>query len=376
MPGKAMHRQSCFLKFLIGVLILGVISLSLNFIISPILDSTFGQPDSGLSTWQRLRYGILLVWFSDDLTRPIYQENNEMTFIIEPGEDAYTVSLHLEQSKLISNARAFQLFLAWSGKDAYLQPGRYRLSSSLSAISIAELLESASSSEIFLTVLPGWRIEEIAGTLATSGLTITADEFITVAYSKNTFNDLIPSGNTAEGYLFPGTYSLARTTTVDQLFLLLIQEFHFQVIPEYLSGYTLRGLTLHEAVTLASIVQKEAVIESEMPIIASVFLNRLKNGMRLQADPTVQYALGFDNTNNSWWKTPLSYSDLEIDSPFNTYMYAGLPPGPISNPGLKALAAVAYPEDTTFFYFQAQCTGTGYHNFAETLEQHLENNCP
>ena len=256
--------------------------------------------------------GLVFQWTSHS---PVDQENNEMIFVIEPGEDAYTVSLHLEQSKLIRNARAFQLFLAWSGKDAHLQPGRYRLSSSLSPISIAELLESTSSSEIFLTVLAGWRIEEIAGTLATSGLTITAEEFIPKAYKKNTFNDLIPSGNTAEGYLFPGTYSLARTTTVDQLILFLLQEFHFQVIPEYLSEYTLRGLTLHEAVTLASIVQKEAVIESEMPIIASVFLNRMESGMKLQADPTVQYALGFDTISNSWWKTPLNYSDLEIEFP-------------------------------------------------------------
>jgi UPF0755 protein len=113
-----------------------------------------------------------------------------------------------------------------------------------------------------------------------------------------------------------------------------------------------------------------------MSTIASVFYNRLAIGMILQADPTVQYALGFNTFTDTWWKTPLGYSDLAYDSLYNTYIYAGFPPGPISNPGMAALTAVAFPEDTPYYYFQAQCDGSGYHNFAETLEQHLENNCP
>jgi len=117
-------------------------------------------------------------------------------------------------------------------------------------------------------------------------------------------------------------------------------------------------------------------VADEMPMIASVFYNRLGINMRLQTDPTVQYALGFDFPQGSWWTTPLSLDDLKVDSPYNTYLHPGLPPGPISNPGLAALQAVAAPAKSNYFYFQARCDKSGLHNFAETLEQHQQNNCP
>jgi UPF0755 protein len=120
-------------------------------------------------------------------------------------------------------------------------------------------------------------------------------------------------------------------------------------------------------------VEREAVINEEKPLIASVFLNRLALDMKLDSDPTVQYAIGYDPV---WWPNPLSLADLEVDSPFNTYKYAGLPPAPIANPGLSALRAVAFPADTPYFYFRARCDGSGYHDFAETFEEHLSNGCP
>jgi UPF0755 protein len=129
-------------------------------------------------------------------------------------------------------------------------------------------------------------------------------------------------------------------------------------------------------VTLASIVQREAVRPEEQAAIASVFLNRLVAGMPLQTDPTVQYALGFDVATNSWWKVPLSTADLEIQSPYNTYQNLGLPPGPISSPGLNAIQAVAYPAQTPYYYFRARCDGSGLHDFSETFDQHLQSGCP
>ena len=132
------------------------------------------------------------------------------------------------------------------------------------------------------------------------------------------------------------------------------------------SGFVNHGLNVYQAVTLASIIQSEAVMEQEMPMIASVFYNRLAIDMPLQADPTVQYALGYNSAQASWWTTPLSAQDLQFNSPFNTYIYPGLPPGPISNPGLGALQAVASPEQSQYYYFQARCDGSGFHNFAET----------
>jgi UPF0755 protein len=135
-------------------------------------------------------------------------------------------------------------------------------------------------------------------------------------------------------------------------------------------------LDLYEGVILASIVEKEAVNSDEMPLIASVFHNRLAAGIKLDSDPTVQYAIGYNHEGNSWWKNPLFLGDLEYDSPFNTYIYPGLPPGPISNPSLEAIKAVAFPAQSTYFYFRSACDGQGGHVFAETFEEHVQNACP
>jgi UPF0755 protein len=141
-------------------------------------------------------------------------------------------------------------------------------------------------------------------------------------------------------------------------------------------SYDQQGLSLFDAVTLASIVEREAVLDEEKPLIASVFLNRLAAGIPLESDPTAQYAAGYDEARGGWWPTPVSLNDLEIDSPYNTYRYPGLPPGPISNPSTESLKAVAFPAQTPYYYFRASCDGSGKHVFAETYEQHLNNSCP
>jgi UPF0755 protein len=135
-------------------------------------------------------------------------------------------------------------------------------------------------------------------------------------------------------------------------------------------------LNINQAVILASIVERESIQNEEMAWIASVFINRLNIGMTLGSDPTVQYALGYDSLNQTWWKNPLNLDDLKFDSAYNTYLYAGLPPAPISNPSLSALNAVAFPESSPYYYFQARCDGSGYHSFAVTFEEHLANGCP
>jgi UPF0755 protein len=183
-------------------------------------------------------------------------------------------------------------------------------------------------------------------------------------------------GVTAEGFLFPDRYLLARTTSAGQLVATLLQDFTAALTPELRNGFSNHGLTIYQAVTLASIVQRETMVVDEMPVLASVFYNRLAAGMKLETDPTVQYALGFNAAQGTWWTNPLSLDDLKIDSPYNTYVHAGLPPAPISNPGLEALQAVAEPAQTSYYYFQARCDNSGRHNFAETFEQHLQNNCP
>jgi len=152
--------------------------------------------------------------------------------------------------------------------------------------------------------------------------------------------------------------------------------FDTAITDELLAGFEQQGLNLHQAVILASIVEREAVVEDEMPLIASVFLNRLVAGINLDADPTVQYAVGYNAAQESWWTNPISLSDLQYNSPFNTYLYPGLPPGPICNPSPNALRAVAFPAQTPYYFFRATCDGTGRHAFAETFQEHLNNACP
>jgi UPF0755 protein len=138
------------------------------------------------------------------------------------------------------------------------------------------------------------------------------------------------------------------------------------------AGAAAQGLTLYQVVTLASIVEREAVHDDERPIIASVYLNRLASGMKLDADPTTQYAIA---TADNWWP-PLNLDPRTVDHPYNTYVYEGLPPGPIANPGLSSINAVIYPVQTDYYFFRAKCDGSKYHNFSVTYEEHVAHGCP
>jgi UPF0755 protein len=156
----------------------------------------------------------------------------------------------------------------------------------------------------------------------------------------------------------------------------MVRNFALHVTADLRDGFAAQGLSIPRAVTLASMVQREAMLAEEQPLIASVFFNRLSIGMKLDSDPTVQYALGYNAFQGTWWTNPLSLDDLQYDSPYNTYIYTDLPPAPIANPSLSALRAVAYPAQTPYYYFRALCDGSGLHTFAQTFEEHLQNDCP
>ena len=179
-----------------------------------------------------------------------------------------------------------------------------------------------------------------------------------------------------EGFFFPDTYTLPRATDVTQLLDVIARNFAASLAPDIQNGFAAQNLSVHQAVTLASIVQREAVHIEEAPLIASVYLNRFAIGMKLDADPTIQYALGYQTETGLWWKSPLALADLKVESPFNTYLNKGLPPAPISNPGIEALRAVAFPQPSPYYFFRAACDGSGYHVFAETFEEQLANGCP
>jgi len=314
----------------------------------------------------------------DELTQPLDRNGQTHPFEIDMGESVGSISYRLEAGGFIPDADAFRTYLVYSGKDTSLQAGKYSLNPAMTPLEIAQELQDATPGEVTFSVLEGWRIEEIAAALPTSGLSFQPEEFfaMTLVHPPDlSFTPALPESVSLEGFFFPGQYRFRREISLQEFVYSFFQNFDTQVTPDIRQGFTNQGLDLFQAVTLASIVQREAVVIEEQPIIASVFFNRLSTGMKLDSDPTVQYAVGFNPEQNSWWTNPLSVSDLQINSPYNTYIFAGLPPGPIASPGLSALKAVAFPAQTPYFYFQARCDGSGRHEFAETYEQHLQNSC-
>ena len=237
--------------------------------------------------------------------------------------------------------------------------------------------------EVDVRFVEGWRLEQMADYLADNPVAnIDANQFLAIVQRQAPFDlapyqflaDLSPT-TSLEGFLFPDTYRLPPDADAPYLVNLMLQTFDRRVTPAIRQGYVAQGLSLREAVTLAAIVEREAVVATERPIIAGVFYNRLAQGIKLEADPTVQYPLGYQSATDSWWKSPLFLVDLEMDSPYNTYRYAGLPPGPIANPSLSSLEAVAFPAETPFIFFVADCQAavSGSHAFSVTYEEHLSN---
>lgn len=335
----------------------------------------YGPPSLALSFSQRVEYSARLLWYDGLLTRPLNANGSEQSFKIELGESVNVVAYNLQDAGIIRNAEAFRAYLIYSGLDTSIQAGEYKLSPALSAIDIAHELQDATTTEVPFTVLPGWRTEEIAASLLTSGLSFTPDDFLAIAQSPSNEFDFLEGSRNLEGFLYPDTYIVQRNATAAEFVDTLVRNFALHLSPDLTNAFSQKGLTVYQAVTLASIVEREAVHDEEKPMIASVYLNRMSIGMKLDADPTVQYAMGYDFNGQTWWKNPLSLNDLQFDSYFNTYVYAGLPPTPIANPSLEALNAVAFPAESTYYFFRAKCDGSGYHQFSETFDEHLGNGC-
>ena len=337
----------------------------------------YGPPAPWLSLPQRLQYSVLLLWYSDLLTQPLDVNGAEQSFTIEIGESVDSLANHLQSVGLIRDADSFRSYLIYSGLDTSIQAGEYQLSTAMSPIDIAHELQDATPEEVTFVVLPGWRVEEIAESLPTSGLPITYDEFLRAAKSPPRQFDFLADASTVEGFLFPDSYIFSRTiSSAEEMIADMLRNFAAHLTPDLVNGFEQQGLTVYQAVTLASMVEREAVQDEEQALIASVYLNRFKIGMKLDADPTVQYAIGYNFLQQTWWTNPLSLLDLEVNSVYNTYKYEGLPPTPIANPSLGALRAVAFPEETPYLFFRARCDGSGFHEFSETFDEHLQKACP
>lgn len=337
----------------------------------------YGPPAPSLSFPQRVQYAALLLWYDGLLTQPLNLSGAEQSFTIEAGESANSIASDLQRAGLIRDAEAFRSYLIYSGLDTSIQAGEYKLSTAMSALDIAHELQDATPEDVPFVVLPGWRAEEIAESLSTSGLPVTYDEFLEATKIPPQEFDFLAGASSTEGFLYPDTYIFHRTTSSAQEMIdEMVRNFAAHLTLDLRNGFDRQGLTVYQAVTLASMVEREAVQEEEQTLIASVYINRLNIGMKMEADPTVQYAIGYNFLQQTWWTNPLNLLDLEINSVYNTYRYGGLPPTPIANPSLDALHAVAFPAETTYYYFRAKCDGSGLHEFSETFDEHLQNACP
>lgn len=281
--------------------------------------------------------------------------------VIEPGWSSRSIAHRLEDHGIIRSWVAFCVYVRWKDVEAQLHAGRYELlpSCSLEEI-VAELLKGVPDT-VSLVVPEGYSVADIRKLLVDKGFA-TEDEFDKVARS------VIMRGhpwNTAcgnlEGVLFPDTYMVGPREDCETIMMIMLDNFTRKFDASRRERCERRDMSIQDVVTLASIVEKEARIDSERPVIASVFLNRLKKNMKLESCATVQYAQGTV-------KARLIYDDLKIDSPYNTYLHEKLPPGPICNPGLASIDAVLEPAETGFLYFVLG--NEGKHIFSRTLAQH------
>ncbi|MDT8306096.1 MAG: endolytic transglycosylase MltG [Anaerolineae bacterium] len=338
-----------------------------------------GSPS--LSLPERLYLQSYLVAQVEALTGSAGDIGSPVQFVIAPGESATAVAANLEAIGMLRNRELFLNYVRYYGLDSQLEAGTFIVDPALPIPELAKQLTDARAQEIALRFLEGWRSEEMAAYLATTTpAEIDADRFLALVQRRAAFPleqygflQALPLDASLEGYLFPDTYRVQLDARADDLVHMMLANFERQLASGLQVGFAEQGLTLHEAVTLASIVERETPLAEERARVAGVFLNRLRIPMRLQADPTVQYALGYVPGAATWWKSPLSADDLRMESPYNTYLVEGLPPGPIANPGLASLQAVAAPEQTEFLYFVADCGRAGAHVFSATYEEHVQN---
>ena len=376
---KKNRLQSCLLTLFI-ISIIGVFAgfAWLYVVVTKDVKLIYGEPEPSLGFYKNFVYTTRLYFSEESLLVDQNNQSEEYYFEILAGETVGQISYRLKMNELIQDSETFNDFLIYRGYDRKVQSGYFLIKPEMNGIEIAEKITNPIPDKVRFIILPGWRLEEIGGILPVSGLDINPEEFLELV--RNPSPEWLPADlqgiSSLEGYLYPGEYLVDRKITTVDFILLFLNAFLENLNDEYLNAIEENGLSLNQAIIISSMVEREAVIPDEMPMIASVFLNRYLIGMKFESDPTVQYAVGYNINQATWWTNPLSLNDLQFDSPFNTYLYNGPPPHAICNPSLNAIKAVAYASETPYYYFRAKCDGSGYHNFAETYEEHLGNGCP
>jgi UPF0755 protein len=304
----------------------------------------------------------------------------QITFVIKNGDTTTTISERLAQLGLVQSARAFRYLVIWRGADDRLRAGSFVVRQGMTMDQLIEAFLAPQIREVSITFIEGRRIEEHSESLGKSEANIDPTQFLALARDGKFAYDFLqgrPAGASLEGYLFPDTYRvIPGETSPDQLVQLMLRRFGLVGTPKFLEdarkATRLPDLTIHQLVTIASVVEREAVLPDERAKIAAAYLNRYRDGEGLFADPTVQYAAG---KAGAWWPVLRDAPRLIAPgSPYNTYVVRGLPPGPICSPGEASLRAVAAPDATPAKYFvRNDVKNDGSHVFATTLAEHEAN---
>ncbi|HEX6251114.1 MAG TPA: endolytic transglycosylase MltG [Gemmatimonadaceae bacterium] len=295
------------------------------------------------------------------LTRAFSRPSGQPVRVVVPEGSTFRAAADsLARAGVIGRPTLFRAFARFSGGDRSLKPGTYLFRRGTPWRDVLAALTGGEGLVRSVTIPEGYSLAQIAAALSRA-LEVPADSVLAAARDTTMLRRLDVPMPTLEGYLFPDTYAFPEGTSASRAVAEMVRRFEREWQPEWNERLTALSLSRHQLVTLASIVEREARIAAERPIIAAVYLNRLRIGMPLQADPTVQYARG-EHTSR------ITYQDLEIDSPYNTYKYPGLPPGPISSPGGASLRASLNPAGVDFLYFAA--FPDGRHEFRRTFEEH------
>jgi UPF0755 protein len=306
-------------------------------------------------------------WFYRGVDRPFKGYDAAEQFVeIPQGAGSMAIATRLADAGVVRDVNSFRLALWLTGAGRRLQAGEYRFDRPLSARQVADKIARGDVYVRPITFPEGLTVKQMAAIYESRGFG-PAQEFITAARNGALVSAVDPGAKDLEGYLFPDTYKLPRHATAELLVARMVAGFMKTLTPDLIDKAEGRGLTIRQFVTLASIVEKETGTPEERPLVAAVYSNRLKIGMGLQCDPTVIYAL----ERAGRYDGNLRRDDLQFDSPYNTYRYAGLPPGPIASPGRASLAAAASPATVSYLYFVSKNDGS--HAFAATLDEHNRN---
>ncbi len=293
------------------------------------------------------------LWWQNGLKPADPKNKTPKIFIVKPGEGVREIANHLKTQGLIKDPIVFFLLTKQGGLDKKIQAGDFRLNPSMKAMEVAEGLTHGTL-DIWVTIPEGLRADEVADIL----------KKVMPTY-KESWREKLDEN---EGYLFPDTYLIPRDADVDTVISLLKNTFETR----YKTLDTSKtNLTKNQIVIVASLIEREAKKDEDRPLVASVILNRFNIGMKLDIDATIQYALGYQEDEKRWWKKSLTLDDIKLNSPYNTYRVSGLPPTPISNPGLASLQAVVNPSDTNYLYYITDSKGINH--YGKTLEEHNAN---